>query len=283
LGKVELRRNTVAHVFTVKSNANRALKAFAAKHPGLAEALSVSAVGAGFVVKVGPFDSADDELRTLAADAGLELVEFAAEGEELPADERLARADEVIAHADATIAANAELLAEVALIASPEELDLPDSFRLGREAVVKALAPAAEPEVFPTRGKAQAAAFERGLGAFTIRKAEGGYVIDENTSPEGFRRAPAPRKPHAAKTAEARRPRRPPPAWASSPPSARPPSAANCRRRRISRLTCTSATAAGCRNWSRWPRRATWPGSRPSRSSPTAPARRRWTATATFA
>ena len=66
----------MAHVFTVKSNANRALKAFAAKHPGLAEALSVSAVGAGFVVKVGPFDSADDELRTLAADAGLELVEF---------------------------------------------------------------------------------------------------------------------------------------------------------------------------------------------------------------
>ena len=193
----------MAHVFTVKSNANRALKAFAAKHPGLAEALSVSAVGAGFVVKVGPFDSADDELRTLATDAGLELVEFAAEGEELSADERLAHADEVIAHADATIAANAELLAEVAPIASPEELDLPDGFRLGREAVIKALAPAAEPEVFPTRGKAQVAAFERGLGVFTIRKADGGYVIDENASAEGFKRAPAPRKPRAAKAAPA--------------------------------------------------------------------------------
>ena len=176
-------------------------------------------------MKVGPFDSADDELRTLAADAGLELVEFAAEGEEMSADERLAHADEVIAHADATIAANAELLAEVAPIASPEELDLPDSFRLGREAVIKALAPAAEPqvpdivgdlsqgigeqeaepEVFPTRGKAQVAAFERGLGVFTVRKAEGGYVIDENAKPEDFGREPAPkaRKAKAEKAAPA--------------------------------------------------------------------------------
>jgi hypothetical protein len=77
----------------------------------------------------------------------------------------------------------------------------------------------AEPEVFPTRGKAQVAAFERGLGVFTVRKAEGGYVIDENAKPEDFKREPAPKArkakaekaapaakaPKAAKPAKARR------------------------------------------------------------------------------
>jgi hypothetical protein len=84
---------------------------------------------------------------------------------------------------------------------APEaELDLPDTFRLGGEAAAPAAeqapAPAAEPERFETRGKAQVAAFARGLGVFTVRKADGGYVIDENAQPEP--RAPKARKAKAA-------------------------------------------------------------------------------------
>jgi hypothetical protein len=73
----------------------------------------------------------------------------------------------------------------------------PSASRKWDEAVLAAAsaptAPDAEPEVFPTRGKAQVAAFERGLGVFTIRKAEGGYVVDESAKPEEFKREPAPK------------------------------------------------------------------------------------------
>jgi hypothetical protein len=95
----------------------------------------------------------------------------------------------VVAHADETIAKNEAALAEAAAVK-----------------VGDAAAPADDPQrVFPTRGKAQVAAIERGLGVFTIRKAEGGYVIEENAKPEprAARKAKAAPAPKAANPAKA--------------------------------------------------------------------------------
>lgn len=68
-----------AKVFTVKSNAVRALRAFAAKNPGLADALAAVTTEGGFVIQCGPFSEAGDSLRALVKGAGFELVEGAAD------------------------------------------------------------------------------------------------------------------------------------------------------------------------------------------------------------
>ena len=152
----------MAHVFTVKSNANRKIRATIEQYPDLkAEDFTVEPAEGGFVVRMTVRNAADQEVALNRS------FEFAVPGiETLPP------------------------------AAGPQVPDIVGYLSAGLPA---------EPEVFPTRGKAQVAAFERGLGVFTVRKAEGGYVIDENAKPEDFKREPAPkaRKAKAEKAAPA--------------------------------------------------------------------------------
>ena len=132
----------MAKVFTVKSNANRKVRATVEQYPGSCKAgdFTVEPVEGGFVIRMTDRDEPGQAFaRYHDFEYAVPGIEPAAEAEqEMSADERLAHADEVIAHADATIAANEAALAEAASIASspaeaPEgELVLPEGFRLGR-------------------------------------------------------------------------------------------------------------------------------------------------------
>jgi len=173
----------MAKVFTVRSNANRKVRATVEQYPGSckAEDFTVEPVEGGFVIRMTVRDDAGQAFaRYHDFEYAVPGIEPAAEAEqEMSADERLAHADEVIAHADATIAANEAALAEAASIASspaeaPEgELVLPEGFRLGR--AKPAPAPAA---VAPKARKSRAPAAPK------ARK---------SSAPA----APAPKAPHA--------------------------------------------------------------------------------------
>jgi hypothetical protein len=79
-----------------------------------------------------------------------------------------------------------------------------------------AVKPAPEPEWFESRGQAEAAAFARGLGAFTVRKTDDEvYVIVVDADPQCFRSEPKARKsrepaaPKRAREPRARKSREP--------------------------------------------------------------------------
>ena len=180
-------KTNLAHIFTVKSNANRKVRATIEQYPDLkAEDFTVEPVAGGFVVRMTVRNAADQEV---ALNRGFE---YAVPGIE-PAPEAAAQVPSIDDYkAAADNAPPARTADDEAVLAAGDHY-------YGRDAIKPVSAP--EPEWFETRGQAQAAAFARGLGALTVRKTDDeAYGIVVDADPQSFRR------PQGAQVPRARRP-----------------------------------------------------------------------------